>query len=150
VLSKLFSVFVFGMVGLWEGIPLGFVLKLPPTVIAVVSALGSLTATLLVASLGDRFGGRFLRERAASFASFTNEKHESLLDRVWRRYGIIGLALLAPCVTGAPVAVALGFFLKLPKAKLLAWLVVGIGLWSLILTAAGAYGSHGVRKLFMG
>jgi hypothetical protein len=146
MLLKILSVFAFGMIGLWEGIPAGFVLRLPPLVVGTVSALGSAAATLLVFLLGERLQGWLLRRRGTGDPG----KPERLIDRVWRRYGIIGFGLLAPCITGAPLGVALGLFFRAPARTLLFWLLVGIALWAVLLTVAGAYGSAGLRKLIAG
>ena len=146
MLLKLLSVFAFGMIGLWEGIPAGFVLRLPPFVVGSVSALGSAVATLLVFFLGERLQGWLLQNRKGPEPG----KPERLIDRIWRRYGIVGFGLLAPCLTGAPLGVALGLFFRAPPRPLLLWLLVGIALWALVLTVAGAYGSAGLRKLISG
>ena len=146
VLIKLLSVFAFGMIGLWEGIPLGFVLRLPPVVTGLVSALGSTVATLLVMVLGERVRERLARRRPPKEGA----PRERLIDRVWRRYGIIGFGLLAPFLTGAPIGIAMGILLGAPASRMLFWLLIGIALWTVILTSAGVYGSAGIRHLITG
>ncbi|HEX4335795.1 MAG TPA: small multi-drug export protein [Polyangiaceae bacterium] len=140
---KVLSVFGFGMIGLWEGIPMGFVLQLPPLVVGVISALGSAAATLVVYFLGDRIQVWLLRRRGNT----PPEKSDRLIDRVWRRYGVVGFGLLAPCLVGAPLGVALGLFFRAPARTLLVWLLAGIALWAVVLTIAGAYGSASIRRL---
>jgi hypothetical protein len=142
VTGKILSVFAFGMVGLWEGIPLGFVLGLPPVVTGLTSAIGSTVATLLAMLLGERIRARLATKRANE-----GPRRDRLIDRIWQRYGIVGFGLLAPCLIGAPAGVALGLFLRAPWGRLLFWLIAGIGLWAVVLTAAGAYGSEGIRRL---
>lgn len=139
---KILSVFGLGMIGLWEGIPAGLALRLPPLVIGAVSAAGSIFATLLVLLLGDRVRTRLLRGRDEN-----GPKKERMIDRVWRRYGVIGLGLASPCLIGAPLGVALGLFLRAPAARLLLWMIIGILAWAVILTAAGALGTEGVLRL---
>jgi hypothetical protein len=146
VLLKLLSVFGSGMIGLWEGIPLGFALGLPPVVIGFTSACGSALATVLVTLLGDRVRRRLVRPRPAEGAA----GRERMIDRVWRRYGIIGLGLLAPGLTGAPVGVAMGLLLRAPVGRMLFWALAGIVLWSAALTGAGIYGDAGIRRLISG
>lgn len=140
---RVLSVFGFGMLGLWEGIPAGFALRLPAVVVGVVSAAGSLTATLLVLLLGERVRARLIRPRPDG-----EPAQERMIDRVWRRYGVIGLGLLAPGLTGAPLGVALGLFLRAPVGKLLAWLFVGVVVWTVALTMVGMAGAAGVTRLF--
>jgi hypothetical protein len=140
---KALSVFGLGMIGLWEGVPAGFALRLHPVATGALSAVGSTVATLLVTLLGDRVRARLLRRRGAE----SGPKKERMIDRVWRRYGIVGLGLLAPVLTGAPLGVAFGLFLRAPTTRLLLWSIIGIVLWSAVLTAAGAFGIAGVGHL---
>jgi hypothetical protein len=72
---------------------------------------------------------------------------QGLIDRVWQRYGVIGLGLLAPLLTGAPLGIALGLTLGASSGRLLFWTSVGIVLWSTALTLAAALGLAGIRTL---
>jgi hypothetical protein len=145
VLVKLCSVFGCGMLGLWASVPLGFVLRLPPVLVGAVSALGSTTAALIVLVLGEGLRARLVRPGGRS-----EVRKDRLIDRVWQSYGIVGFALLAPGLLGAPLGVATGLVLGAPARRLLPWLLVGISLWTLALTVLGAYGSAGLRALGTG
>jgi len=70
-----------------------------------------------------------------------------MIDRVWRRWGVIGLGLFAPCLTGAPIGVALGLWLRVPTPRLLLWMLLGVVAWTVILTGAGVFGDAGLRHL---
>jgi Putative small multi-drug export protein len=142
VLVKLLVVFGLGVVGLWEGIPAGFVMRLHPVVIGATAAAGSITATLLVLLLGER-----LRRRLAGARDPEAPARDRLIDRVWRRYGVIGLGLVAPCLTGAPIGVALGLWLRVPPPRLLFWTLAGVVLWTVALTGIGVFGDAGLRSL---
>jgi hypothetical protein len=146
VLMKLLAVFGLGMVGLWEGIPAGFVLRLPAVVVGLVSALGSLTATVIVLLLGEGIRLRLVRRRVQN----GEVKRATWIDRAWSSYGVVGFALLAPGLIGAPLGVATGLLLGAPSKRLVAWLVVGILLWTVVLTLTGAAGSAGIRALIGG
>jgi hypothetical protein len=146
MLTRLLSVFGFGMIGLWEGIPLGFVLRLPPFAIGLASALGSMTATVIVLFLGENIRARLVRRRGDKGPV----KRERLIDRVWRSHGLVGFALLAPVLIGAPLGVATGLLLGAPARRLLPWLMVGIAIWTVVMTVVGAYGSAGIRALITG
>jgi hypothetical protein len=134
------------MVGLWESVPAGFALRLPALQVGILSAAGSLTSTVLVLLLGDRIRTRLLA-RSKKESEPTVAKPERLIDRIWRRYGLIGLGLLGPGITGAPLGIALGLSLRAPARPLLGWTIVGIGLWTVALTLAGMLGSAGVQRL---
>jgi hypothetical protein len=143
---KLLSVYGLGLIGLWESVPAGFALRLPPTLIGLVSALGSLTASLLVLLLGDRIRSRLLARRAKPDADAA-AKPERLIDRVWRRYGIIGLGLVGPGLTGAPLGIALGLSLRAPARPLMLWTALGVVLWTVVLTLGGMAGTAGILRL---
>jgi hypothetical protein len=140
---KLLSVFALGMVGLWEGIPAGFALRLHPLMVGALSAAGSSSATLLVLLMGERVRARLIRRREEAEGA----PRERMIDRVWRRYGIIGLGLLAPGITGAPLGVALGLFLGAPVGRLLFWALLGVLLWTVALTVVGIFGTAGILRL---
>ena len=72
---------------------------------------------------------------------------DRLIDRVWRRYGVVGLGLLGPGLTGAPLGAALGLSLRVQARQLLGWLSLGIALWSLALTLVGMLGTAGILRL---
>lgn len=144
MLIKLLSVFGFGMIGLWEGIPAGFALRLHPVVTGAISAAGSLSATLLVLLLGERVRSRLVRRPRQDENAVPKER---LIDRVWRRYGIIGLGLASPGLVGAPLGVALGLVLRAPAGRLLSWTALGVLLWTLALTTVGVLGKAGILQL---
>jgi membrane protein YqaA with SNARE-associated domain len=141
---KWLAVFGLGMTGLWQGIPAGFALQLHPLVTAATAAAGSLLATLIVLFLGDKLRQRLIRRKPAADG---NVPAERLIDRVWRRYGVVGLGLLGPGLTGAPLGAALGLSMGVPGRRLLSWLALGIVLWSTGMTLAGMAGTAGILKL---
>lgn len=146
MVTKLLSVFGAGMLGLWAAVPLGFVLRLPPAVTGVASALGATVASLVVLLLGEGIRARLVRRRTGE----SEVRRERLIDRVWRSYGLVGFALLAPGLLGAPLGVATGLVLGSPARRLVPWLLFGIALWTVVLTGLGAYGSAGLRALIPG
>ena len=146
MLPKLLTVFAFAMIGLWEGIPLGFVLRLPPMAVGLASALGSTAATMIVLFLGEGLRTRLVRRRGKG----RGVGRDRLIDRIWRSYGLVAFSLVAPVLIGGPLGVATGLVLGAPARRLLPWLMLGIVLWTAVLTLVGAYGSAGVRALITG
>lgn len=140
---KLLAVFGLGMTGLWQGVPAGFALRLHPLVTGLTAAAGSLLATVIVVFLGDKLRSRLLRRKPQP----EGVKSERLIDRVWRRYGVVGLGLLGPGLTGAPLGAALGLSLRVPARRLMVWLTLGIALWSVGLTIVGVVGMAGILRL---
>lgn len=133
-----------GMIGVWEGVPTGFALRLHPLLTAIITVIGAIFATLIVFFLGERLRDRLARRRPPKNDEPPKER---LIDRVWRRYGVIGLGLLGPGLTGAPIAVAIGLSLRASARQLLFWLFLGITLWTAAITVVGMAGTAGVMHL---
>lgn len=117
---------------LWGGIPLGFAFGLHPVLIAGIAILGTTACTALVI-----FGGTAVRER---FLKKKRKKKNGAVMRVWNAFGIIGLGLVAPWITGAPIGAAIAVSLKSDPKRTLLWMIIGIMLCAVLLTAFGAFG----------
>ncbi|TDF98885.1 small multi-drug export protein [Paenibacillus piri] len=130
-----FSVFAAGILELWAAIPLGFTLQLPPVATGICSALGSIVAAAVIIFFGKSFRNwlvqRFQRK---------NERKETTMSRVWKKYGIIGLGFLSPLLTGSPLGAAIGVSLGAEPRRLMLWMTLGIVFWSAVLTTALALG----------
>src|SRR3970282_317827 len=99
ILPKVVTVFGLGAVELWAAIPAGFALGLHPITTAIASALGAITSGLVVALLGDR---------ARAWLGVCpgvprGGQARGTIRRIWDRYGVVGLGLLAPLLIGAPL-----------------------------------------------
>lgn len=144
LIAKLLPVLGLAAVELWAAIPAGFALRLHPVAIAVTAAVGATLGTLAVVLLGDRVRTWLVRRHGGKDES----KKPELIHRIWHRYGVIGLGLLAPLLTGAPIGAALGLILGAPVGRLMVWISLGIILWSTILTLLGALGLAGIEALW--
>ncbi|MCE5215341.1 MAG: small multi-drug export protein [Methanobacterium sp.] len=131
-LYSVFVVFIAGIIELWLAVPLGLVLNLSPLSTAFFSALGSITAALIVTFSGTELRTKFLKWRYGSDERYKKGR----IYQIWNRYGIIGLGLLSPLFFGAPLGTALGIILGSEKYPLLLWMILGIVIWSAGLTTA--------------
>lgn len=137
------TVFALGAVELWAAVPAGLALRLHPLIAGGAAAAGAITAALVVMVLGERVRSwLLLRIHRGSEIG-----RHGRLYRVWTRYGVIGLGLLAPLLVGAPLGTAMGIALGAPAGRLLVWMSLGIALWSGLLTAAGTLGLAGIEGL---
>ena len=140
-IARLLTVFALGAFELWAAIPAGLALKGNPVLVGVAAAAGAMMGALVVVVLGER-----LRQWLASRQRPVSTKgSHGFIRRVWDRYGVIGLGLLAPISTGAPVAAALGLALGVPSGRLLFWIFVGVALWSTVFTLVGVLGMAGLE-----
>lgn len=135
-LSSVILVFIAGVTELWVAVPLGIALKLSPYATALFSALGAITAVLVVAFSGDGLRRRFLNWRYGSEEALNRGR----MYHIWNKYGIVGLGLLSPLFFGAPLGAALGIILGARRNRLILWMTLGIMIWSIGLTAAVFFG----------
>lgn len=134
LLWKWATVFGTSMLELWAAIPIGFVLQLSPVETAILSAAGAIVSGAIVIYLGGSLREWLLKRIEKK------ESRKGRMARIWEKYGVIGLGFLSPLLTGAPLGAAIGISLGAPTGKLMFWMAVGIVVWSVILTAAVAFG----------
>ena len=60
--------------------------------------------------------------------------------RVWNRYGLPGLALLAPAIIGIHLAVIVALAFKSPKHSTAVWMTISLAVWSIGLGVVSFYG----------
>jgi hypothetical protein len=137
---SLLVVFGLGTVEIWAAVPAGLALQVHPAVISITAALGAIVGILAVVLTGDRVRTWLLQR-------YGGARGQSRLGRLWTRYGVVGLGLLAPLLVGAPLGTALGISLGAPTDRLLLWMSLGAVLCSVSLTAAGALGLIGFDSL---
>lgn len=131
---KFMTVLGLGIIELWAAIPAGTVLKLHPLLNGLAAGLGAIIGALLVILIGDRLRNWVLKNRRKS------QDHNSQIYRIWQKYGVIGLGLLSPLLTGAPLGAAIGISLGSSQKRLIIWMSIGIVIWTIILTAISTMG----------
>ncbi len=134
IVLKLLTIFGLGVIALWAAIPAGLALQVHPVAVGITAAIGAMLGALVMVLLGERVR-TWLAQRHKGKGQ--KERH-GLIYRIWHCYGVVGLGLLAPLLAGAPLGGALGLTLGVPAGRLLLWIGLGIVLWSMGLTLAGA------------
>ena len=107
------------------------------------SATGALLVAVVTLALGERARAWVIRRLGRDKV----QRPDSLVQRVWLRFGIPGLGFLAPVAIGVALSIALGLSFGAPARRLFLWIVIGIVFWCTVLTAAGSLGLAGVRSL---
>jgi uncharacterized membrane protein len=143
ILPQLLSVFGIAFLSFWASIPAGMALGLQPVLVALTAVMSYAAGVGLVVALGEPVRQRLLRRFGSKVASNPN----SAIRRTWDRYGLVGLALLAPISTGAQVGAALGLAFGVPPRRLFVAMSLGAALWALLITMAVTLGILGVRSL---
>lgn len=139
---KVLAVFAIGAGELWVAIPAGLALDLHPLLTAAAAALGAIAGAALILAMGEGARAWFARRRGKRDAG-----ELSPIRRIWIRYGVAGVGLLAPLLVGAPLGTVLGIAFGAPAGRLLLWMSLGIVLWSGVLTLGGALGIAGIETL---
>ncbi|MCL2474813.1 MAG: hypothetical protein FWF37_01580 [Chloroflexi bacterium] len=89
-------VFLLSVLELWIAVPLGFIFKLEPWIIFVVSSLGGLLGVYLSTFLGKKV--TMLLNNFLGQNYFTQENR--LVVKIWRHGGLLIFGLLAPLMAG--------------------------------------------------
>ncbi len=137
-LLKALPVFLMSMLELWAAVPLGFALKLHPFVNFTASVLGAASGSALVIFGSEGIRRIYCRLRPLKKTEYNKDKPpKGRLARIWDRYGIIGLGLAAPWITGAPIGALIGITLKAEPVKLMLWTAAGIVLCAAVFVISG-------------
>lgn len=138
--TNLLAVFLLSLIELWLAIPMGFVLKMNPFLIAGIVILGSIWSVLLVVVIGDKAVSLLMKLRGEKIIKTSSRTYQ-----FWTKYGIPGLGLISPLVLGAPLGTAIGVALGSDIGKLVCWMSIGIILWTIAITAALWIGVIGIN-----
>jgi hypothetical protein len=139
LLVKLLSTFAAGAFWLWWAIPTGMVMDLPPLLSGAAATLGNLGAVFFVVILNEQLRRWFVDYRLAT-------KQGERLKQIWSSYGLPGVALLSPLLTGAPLGTALALLFGAPPRPLLCWMTLSVVLWGAGLTVAATFGWSVLRS----
>jgi Ca2+/H+ antiporter, TMEM165/GDT1 family len=132
-LLKLLSTAAAGALDVWVGIITGVAVGLSPALSGAVSITSALAGVTLVVAVGGRLQQLIYRSRQLA-------KCRERVERVWKRYGIPGLALQAPLLTGPLLATLVALSLGAPPRPLLLWMLASVVFWGVVLTGGVALG----------
>lgn len=135
--------FGLGAVEIWAAFPAGLAFGLSPLVVGVVTAAGALGGVLVIVYPGDRLRSWVVQRYSGPGKS----KSMNRATRLWERYGIIGVGLVAPLVVGVPLAAALGVALGAPRGRLVLCVGLIALVWCVVLTIASYLGLAGLHAL---
>ncbi len=140
-------------------VPAAILAGLSPPLVALIAAIGNIATLLPVIYAGDRLRSWLQRRRARRGASGSSsvaptaeadgtsemtdeaESAEQVAAprgkqgrgrRLFDRYGLPGLALLGPLLTGIHVAAAVAVAAGAPRRPTTWWLSAGVVLWSVL------------------
>jgi membrane protein DedA with SNARE-associated domain len=136
MIISILSVTVLAILELWLAIPLGFVLGLHPVIIGIANIIGATIGVFILVFAGERLRNWILKHYVRKY----DDSKPGAIQKIWQKWGVIGLGLLAPFLTGALPGTAIGIASGIPARKLLFWMTIGIIIWTIVLVSLGAAG----------
>ena len=124
-------------------IPTGLALGINPFFTGTVTVFLSVAALILVVFLGERL--RYLQ--ISRNAQKRIEDKNGNIYQIWDRYGVIGLSLLSPLLTGAPLGAAIGIYLGISRNRLIIWMSLGIVIWTILITIISLIGIGSIKNV---
>jgi uncharacterized membrane protein len=119
-------------------IPAGVLAGMPPGPTALVAVIGNLSTVMLVAVAGDRILG-WWRQRRPGRDGRPGRRSERA-GELARRWGVPGLAFLAPITTGTHIATLAALATGSGSRRVLRWMAAGLVVWAVAVAAAAAAG----------
>lgn len=144
---KYFSVYALSGFKFIFGPTLGTSYGFSLTTTALLTSFGMMTTVYVFTYLGHKLKGlvdRFKRKNRKLFS-----KRNRKFVKIWRKYGVKGIAFLSPLILmpigGAILANVLGG----KKKKIIRWMWLSSLFWGFVLTAGVKYGWEAVRNFFL-
>jgi Ca2+/H+ antiporter, TMEM165/GDT1 family len=124
-------------------IPAAVLAGMPPGPTARSRSLGNLSTVVLVAVAGDRIIGWWRRRRPERERSPSRRSERA--GELARRWGVPGLAFLAPLTTGTHLATVAALTTGAATGRVLRWMIAGLVFWSAAVAIATVTGVTAFR-----
>ncbi|ELY44672.1 small multi-drug export protein [Natronorubrum sulfidifaciens] len=136
-------VFVFAAIPIVEilvVVPVAIGLGLDPVVTGVAAFAGNVGSVYVLVAAHQRLS-RWWRGRrgGADTVESTGERYARARG-LWDRYGLAGLSIGGPVLTGVHIAALVALLAGSPTRAVAGWMTVGIGLWTVVLVAGSVFG----------
>ncbi len=143
-------------------IPIGIGAGLNPVIVGVIAFLGNALPVFLLIYGMDGIREMKWIKKWKERARFRHDVQQSAdkeklakkqarkekMQRVFDKYGVAGLALAGPGITGIHLATIFAMAFNAKKRKVVLWMNVSLALWTLGMTAASFYGIEWLANLF--
>ncbi len=126
-------------------IPLGVGLGSQPVLVAIAAFLGNVLPIYGII-LGHEQLAAYLDQRRDSPDSEPSSRRKRA-TQLWERYGLPGLAVASPIVTGVHLAALLALGLGSKRRTTAVWMTGSIAVWTVVITAASVGALSAVSTL---
>lgn len=137
------SIFLTGMLGIWKAVPLGLALQCSLQSIIIFTSLGALLSIVIIYFLGSK-----IKQWVETRMTHKREKRKIHLNRLFDKYGIVGMGILGTLLMGPNMTMVLGMIIVKNEKLLLLWTALGIVIWTIMLSLAGHFGVDFIMDYF--
>jgi uncharacterized membrane protein len=124
-------------------IPAGIAAGLSPLAVGTLALAGNVSTVVLVVVAAAQIAAFVRRRRArrgTSHGETTPSRRAARAQRMMHRWGLPGLAFVAPLVTGTHLAALAAVALRAPRGAVLVWMTAGLACWALAATVLTVVG----------
>lgn len=137
-------VFLLAMIPLIEPfvvIPVAIGLGLDPIATGLAAFGGSVAAVAAIVLFHERVAIWWARRRRSGGGGDDDSSGRyDRARRLWDRYGVVGLSLAGPLLAGLHLSALVGAAVGRDTRVLLGWLTFGLGVWTIAIVLASAFG----------
>lgn len=137
MLYKILTVAGLATFEIYAAIPAGFAFGISSWTIFVTTVVGGLAGVFIAAFLGKQIQQYLNKFRKPKV---NKAEKNTLIFKIWEKYGVIGLGFFGTLTVGAPVSIGLGTGLNVSIQKLIIWCCAGVVTRCALFTALGHYG----------
>lgn len=120
-------------------VPLGVLWGLSPIGVGVTAFIGNLLLILLLGLFFKQFSAWRTKRRMKKGITGPTKK-ETRSKKIWEKYGIPGLALLAPILVGTDIAAVLALTFGSSRRHVIGWMTTSLAVWTIVFTVCSIYG----------
>lgn len=134
-------VFVFAAIPVIEVlvvVPIAIGLGLDPLLTGIVAFAGNVASVYALIRFHRRLS-TWWRRRRGTDETIPGGRY-TRARRLWDRYGLPGLSMSGPVLTGVHVAALVALVAGSPDRAVAGWMTVGIGVWTALLVAGSVFG----------
>jgi hypothetical protein len=132
-----------GILYFWAGVPTGVAFKFPVILSGLLTMAGAELGVIIVIVLGKPLQEWVNRKFEKQLAKMKSGK----VMKIWDKYGVIGLGLLAPFLLGSFQCALLGLLLGAKPSRMLLWATMGVIVCGSVVTAIVGFGLEGAATL---
>ncbi|WP_100404936.1 small multi-drug export protein [Bacillus solitudinis] len=122
-------------------IPIGALAGLNTFLVVLIGLCGNIVTVILVIILMEKIKKWIERRRDNKNDETKKDKRGARAEKIWRKYGLPGLAILGPILVGSHLAAFLSMTFGGQKKRVAIWMIGSLTVWA---TIAGILTFYGV------